>query len=369
MAEPAHPAAQPCPWHDDAWAALQARVAERLPHALLLVGDAGIGKRRFADAFAAGLLCSAPRQGHGCGHCKSCVLVAAGTHPDLLTVVPEAMRAGFDGEADPEAAGKKKKPSREIRVDEIRALIAFAARTAQFGGRRVVVIDPAQAMNSNAANALLKTLEEPGAGTVLLLVSDQPARLAATIRSRCQLLRLPTPAPAEAQQWLAAELKQSGQDAGRAVALLAAAGNPTRALQLAGHDDWVALRRNLATLLVDVLVGAASAVRFAELAAKASKTADAGEDASEPLLLDWLPSFLADAVRLAEGVPAERLRNADLAPDLRRLVEARTTQPLFLLGDDLTRLRQQLDAGGGLSRQLLWEEVMLRWSPRTRSSR
>ncbi|MFP5440907.1 MAG: DNA polymerase III subunit delta' [Gammaproteobacteria bacterium] len=354
MAEPAG-RVLPLPWQHAAWTALQARAAERLPHALLLTGEPGIGKRRFADAFAAWLLCDTPQSTSlpsACGRCKSCLLAAAGTHPDLLVVVPEAMRASEDGEGD----GKKKKPSREIRVDDVRALIGFAAQTAQFGGRRVVVIEPAQAMNVNAANALLKTLEEPGEGTVLLLVCDQPAALTATIRSRCQSLPLPSPTRQQAQAWLAAEL---GGDSARATALLAAAGTPTRALALADADDWVVQRRSLAPLLVDVLTGEVSAVRFAEQAAKAP----------EALLLDWLPSLLVDAVRLAEGVPAERLRNADLAKELRRLVEARATQPLFLLGDDLARLRQQLNANTGLSRPLLWEEVMLRWSPRSRGGR
>lgn len=356
--------AKPCPWQQTAWSALQQRAADRLPHALLLSGEAGIGKRLFADAFAAWLLCTVPVNGQACGRCKSCLLVMAGTHPDLFVVVPEALREDA-GAADGEGSGKKKKPSAEIRVDDVRALIAFVAQTAQFGGRRVVVIDPASAMNTNAANALLKTLEEPGSGVVLLLVCEQPAALPATIRSRCQLLPLPVPAREQAESWLAERIG----DTRRAAAWLAAVGTPTRALVLLDDDGWVEQRRKLATLLVEVLTGETSAVRFAEAAAKATRIADAGAAATEPLLLDWLPSFLADAVRLAEGAPLERLRNADLAKDLRRLVEARTSQPLFLLGDDVARLRQQLDAGSGLNRQLLWEEVMLRWSPRTRGGR
>jgi DNA polymerase-3 subunit delta' len=358
---------RPFLWHTGAWAALQARAASQLPHALLLSGDAGIGKRRFADAFAAGLLCQAVEAGgFACGVCKSCMLVTAGSHPDLMVLVPEALRTRvFDGEAEPDGSGKKRKPSVEIRIDDVRALIAFAAQTSQFGGRRVVVIDPAQAMNVNAANALLKTLEEPGAGLLLLLVCDAPAALPATVRSRCQRVRLPAPARADALAWLAAI---TGDDA-RAQALLAAAGTPTRALALLEDDGWVAQRRVLASLLVDALSGSGSAVRFAEVAAKATKVADDGEQASEPLLLDWLPSFLTDAVLLAAGAPLARLRNADLVNELRRLVEARTTQPLFLLADDLSRMRQQMQSSAGLSRQLLWEEVLLRWSPRTRGGR
>lgn len=342
---------RPCPWHAGAWSALVARLGGRLPHALLFTGPAGTGKRLFADAFAARLLCDAPTE-VACGRCRACLLVAAGTHPDLLLVVPEAQRAdAADGEGEGEGGRGKRKPSREIRIDEVRQLIAFAAQTAQFGGRRVVVIDPAHAMNVNAANALLKTLEEPGQGTVLLLVSDVPGQLAATIRSRCQPLPLPAPDRAAALDWLAARIG----DRGRAEALLNAAGTPLRALALeTAGDEWPGMRPALARVLVDTLCGRESAVRCAQLLSEAPET----------LVLDWLPGLLADAVRLAAGAPAASLANPDLAPLLTALVEARTTQPLFLLGDDLSRLRQQLQANTGLNRPLLWEEVLLRWSHR-----
>lgn len=338
-----------CPWHAQAWATLAARIDGNLPHTLLLHGPTGTGKRRFAEAFAAFLLCTEPAGGGACGQCKSCRLVAAGSHPDLLLVVPEAMRA--DADVDGESSGKKRKPSREIRIDEIRKLIGFAAQTAQFSGRRVVVLAPAQAMNTNAANALLKTLEEPGQGTLLLLVTDAPALLPATVRSRCQPLALPPAGRAEALAWLA---PQVGGDA-RAEELLNAAGAPLRALDLhTTEGDWPAMRRTLANLLVATLCGDESAVRCAEALARAP----------EALVMDWLPGFLADAVRLSAGAQDDALSNPDFVALLRRLVESRSTQPLFLLGDDLSRLRQQFQSNSGLNRPLLWEEVLLRGSHR-----
>ncbi|MFP5383719.1 MAG: DNA polymerase III subunit delta' [Gammaproteobacteria bacterium] len=340
-----------CPWHAQAWMTLAARIDGNLPHALLLHGATGTGKRRFAEAFAAFLLCTAPAGSRACGRCKSCQLVAAGSHPDLLLVVPEAMRADVDAGTDSESSGKKRKPSREIRIDEIRKLIGFAAQTAQFSGRRVVVLAPAQAMNTNAANALLKTLEEPGQGTLLLLVTDAPALLPATVRSRCQPLALPPAGRREALAWLA---PQVGGDA-RAEELLNAAGAPLRALELHATDgDWPAMRRTLAKLLVDTLCGEESAVRCAEALARAP----------EALAMDWLSGFLADAARLSAGAQETALANPDMAALLRRLVESRPMQPLFLLGDDLSRLRQQFQSNSGLNRPLLWEEVLLRGSHR-----
>lgn len=343
---------KPCPWHLAAWGALLPRIEDRLPHAILLQGKAGIGKRRFADAFSARLLCEAPEAGFACGHCKSCRLFIAGSHPDVLFVVPEAMRAEEDRGADEEEGrSRKRKPSREIRIDDIRRLIGFSARTAQFGGWRVIVLDPAQAMNANAGNALLKTLEEPGRGTLLLLLSDAPALLPATVRSRCQPLLLPSPTRREALDWLAGRVG----DGARAEELLNAAGTPLRALALQDSgDEWPAMRRQLGKQLVATLCGEESAVRCAE----------ALSAAPESLLLDWIPGLLADAVRLSAGAGPEALDNPDLVLPLRRLVEARATQPLFLLGDDLSRLRKQFLSSSGLNRALLWEEVLLRGSHR-----
>jgi DNA polymerase-3 subunit delta' len=197
------------PWHHGPWQRLSAR-RERgaMPHALLLAGPAGLGKRAFAERLIRGLLCQAPVEGDACGQCRACALLAAGTHPDRVAVTLEISE-------------RTKKPRKEIIVAQIRALSARLAMASQLGGWQVASIDPADAMNPSAANALLKTLEEPTAASVIILVSDAPWRLAPTIRSRCQRIDFRVPAADEALQWLQA----SGID-DAANALEATAGNP-----------------------------------------------------------------------------------------------------------------------------------------------
>ena len=221
------------PWHEAHWQRLQSRVARgALPHALLLCGPAGLGKRAFLQRFVRGLLCAHPRDGEACGQCRTCLLMDAGTHPDYMTI-------GYGLRKD----GVQRK---EIVVDQIRELSARLAMASQFGGWQVVVIDPADAMNAAAANALLKTLEEPSPQTLLLLVADAPWRLPQTIRSRCQRIEFQLPPTAEAMDWLAA---QGLPDP--AAALQAAGGNPGLAKAWAEQGALArrqAVRKDLAAL-------------------------------------------------------------------------------------------------------------------------
>ena len=196
------------PWHAEHWQRLQSRAARgAMPHALLLCGPAGLGKRAFLQRFARGLLCERPQQGEACGQCRACLLLAAGTHPDFVSLSFGLRKDGVQRS--------------EIVVDQIRELSARLAMASQFGGWQVVVIDPADAMNAAAANALLKTLEEPSPQTLLLLVADAPWRLPQTIRSRCQRIGFQLPARSEALAWLDAQGVSEP-----AVALDAAGGNP-----------------------------------------------------------------------------------------------------------------------------------------------
>lgn len=177
------------PWQQPAWDVLEQQwQAERLPHALLLEGSQGCGNREFAGLFAKALLCQQVKHGFACGQCAACHLYAAGTHPDFIEIKPEVNKDG--------------KTSKNIKVDQIRELVGFVSQTAMQQGRKVIIINSADSMNVNAANALLKSLEEPTANTVLLLLSYQRSRVMPTIRSRCQSLLLATPDFAVADTWL-----------------------------------------------------------------------------------------------------------------------------------------------------------------------
>ena len=187
------------PWLQPTWTRL-VELGERLPHALLFVGPAGLGKRALAEALAARLLCDAPAaDGHACGKCEPCLWRLSGNHPDLHRVVPEAETAAAEGEGDGEAPAKA--ASTQIRIDQVRELQGALTVTGHHGSRRVVLLDPAEAMNGVTANALLKLLEEPPEGCVFVLVSSSPRTLLPTIRSRCQQWHFGRPDEAALARW------------------------------------------------------------------------------------------------------------------------------------------------------------------------
>jgi DNA polymerase III subunit delta' len=230
------------PWQLDNWNRLQ-RLRAQWPHALLLHGQAGIGKLHFAQHLAQGLLCEAPAaNGEPCGTCVACHWFRQGNHPDYRAVVPEALAAdvGVGGPTPSEEKGdvedgkKTRAPSKEIKIEQVRALLDFCGVGSHRGGARVVLVYPAEALNAASANALLKTLEEPPAGVVFVLVSARIDRLLPTIVSRCRQWPMPTPSSGQAGQWLA------DQGVADAAALLAEAGGaPLAALALAADENRV----------------------------------------------------------------------------------------------------------------------------------
>jgi DNA polymerase III subunit delta' len=236
------------PWLAEHWKSISDRLRRnRLPHAILLSGASGLGKRALADALVAAALCeSRTDDGSACNHCRSCLLIAAGSHPDRV-------RIGFELRDDG-------KPRTEIVIEQIRVLSQRLSLSSQFGGLQMVIIDPADRMNASAANALLKTLEEPSASTVIVLVSDQPSRLPATIRSRCQRVQINIPPHEQALEWL---LGQGIPDKDAELALAAMLDNPGRALEALG-DQTLKLRNECSRDLLELKKGRGSALGIAE---------------------------------------------------------------------------------------------------------
>ena len=207
---------------------------ERFAHAWLLHGLPGIGKRQFALAAAASLLCESRRQGLACGQCGACHWVAGGNHPDLRILRPDSVAIEEGAETIDEtgsgSSASRKTQSRDIRIDQLRALGSWFNTATHRAGWRVAVLYPAEALNVVSANALLKLLEEPPEHTVFLVVADAVDRLLPTLVSRCRRLPLAAPPRAESLKWLDAQGLPGGEPW-----LAAAGGAPLLAWQLAQH--------------------------------------------------------------------------------------------------------------------------------------
>ncbi|CDI04184.1 putative DNA polymerase III subunit delta' [Candidatus Competibacter denitrificans Run_A_D11] len=295
------------PWHEPVWRQIQTRlVADRLPHALLLVGPQGLGKFIFARRLAAALLCTArDTAGDACGCCRACHLFQAGSHPDYCVIRPVE-----EGKA--------------IRVDQIRELGDFLGLTAHAGGYQIALLAPADRLNLNAANSLLKTLEEPAGNGVLLLVTANPARLPPTVRSRCQWVRFNPPPLEMALPWLASRVP-GGIDP-RAV-LEIADGAPLAALAVADPRSWNR-RRQLLESYGRVLAGTEDPVR----AAGTWVQGDLAEN------LRWLVSWHLDVIRLKMVFEPPTLANPDLRSILRGWAGQQSGLALFTRLDAAIRL-------------------------------
>jgi DNA polymerase III subunit delta' len=272
------------PWQLDDWNRLQ-RLRPQWPHALLLHGQAGIGKLHFTQHLAQGLLCEAPAEnGEPCGACVACNWFVQGNHPDYRAIAPEALAAEAgvagaqpaDEKNDAEDGKKTRAPSKEIKIEQVRALLDFCGVGSHRGGARVVLVYPAEALNAAAANALLKTLEEPPAGVVFLLVSARIDRLLPTIISRCRQWPMPTPESERARQWIA---EQGVADA--AAWLAEAGGAPLAALALAADEN-----RALREFALKQLAAGRECDAFA--------CGEALQKLPVPVVLGWLQRWLYD---------------------------------------------------------------------------
>lgn len=268
------------PWQQAAWTQLQ-QMRARMPHAILFHGPAGTGKAGFLETFAQALLCENPQpDGHACGACASCGWFVQHNHPDYRRVRPEALEdeppaEGEEGDGERKSKASKA-PSKEIKIEQIRALADFMNISTHRQGLRVVVLYPAEALNMPASNALLKTLEEPPPGTVFLLASNSLDRLLPTILSRCRKFALPMPGHDAALAWLA---QQGVPDADSW--LREQGGAPLAALDASkggNRDDMEALLGFLARPAPDA----------------ALRTADKLAKAELPALVAWTQRWLYD---------------------------------------------------------------------------
>ena len=323
------------PWHQAQWQdILQRRAA--LPHALLFRGREGIGKLDFVRKLAQSLACESPAvDGAACGTCQSCRWFAAGAHPDYREILPEALRpAGPEGPA----AGEKK-PSQQISVDEIRALHDFINLTAHQPNGKTIVFCPAETLNVNAANALLKSLEEPPPNTRFMLVAHRPSYLPATIISRCQQVVLPTPPVPVAEKWL------REQGVKEPALSLAQTGNaPLAALALDDGSFWTQ-RKSL----------------FGSLAAPgvdAFALAEQVRDFPLPRLLGWMQRWTYDLLS-AKSVGRVRY-NPDYAKALSQL--AGRLRAIDIARFHRTLVRQQRSVHHPLNARLYIEQLLFSYT-------
>jgi len=315
------------PWQRHNWKLLSAYITrQRIPQALLITSSKGQGKRHLANQFAQSLLCDNRRDdGFCCDRCHSCTLFHAQTHPDFMTITPEEQ-------------------GKAIVIGQIRQLIGKLALKPQFENYRVVIIDPAGQMNTSAANAFLKCLEEPTERTVILLLTEQPYRLPATITSRCQHM------PVEQDRQAAATwLRQKIPDENIEVLLNLAQGAPLQALKFA-RENILALRNNCFHNWVAVAKQRTDPVELAR----------EWQQLPDRMLLFWLSTWVIDLIKCHyQRQLARGLYNPDLSAYLQELTEKLDLKRLFLFYDQLLIDNKRLDTQ--LNKQLLFEEILIHW--------
>ena len=321
------------PWHEPQWQQILARVsAGTLPHAVLLSGGQGIGKRDFALQLGWLLLCETFNAQPDetmvpCGHCQACTLNRAATHPDFKLV-------------EPEAEGKI------IAIDQIRELGQSMGLKSHYRLGKVAIIHPAEKMNHFAANSLLKTLEEPTAKSLIILVTSQPSALLPTIRSRCQQVPFHQPPTNAAVKWLKDHV--TGADETQILAMLQLAnGGPLDARNYL-QNNVQALVEELLQSFANLTLGRIDPISVAKIWAETDVAS----------LVKWLILWTSHMIRLKYG-----LQTPDNYPvgerTLQKLAAAVDLMALFRFLDKLTETRQLLNSQANI--QLLMEDLLITW--------
>lgn len=317
------------PWQEANWQRLlAARQSGRLPHALLLTGGVGLGKSWFAHRLAASLLCSEVQEnGKPCGSCQNCRLLQASTHPDFTLLQPE-------------------EPGKAIKIDTIREFTQKGALTSRSGGFKVIIIEPADALNTAAANSLLKTLEEPVDRTVIILVTAQSGRLPATIRSRCQRYHFTPPDESAALAWLNRQVQGT---ADLRLLLSLASGGPLLAVKYARDgtlEERARMIEELTAVLKDVQDPLTVALRWSNL--------------EQDSVLKWFSGWVIDLIRVKIAVESANIINVDQRDRLQALARKVNSRRLYALMDRLFEANRTL--GSQLNTQMQLESLLLDWA-------
>lgn len=296
------------PWLIPDWHALsQTAQAGRLGHAWLLLGDPGLGKEQLAERLARLHLCQQPNRGEPCGQCHSCQLFDKGHHPDLGTVTVD---------------------SKTIGVEAIREICARLQNSAQLGRGKVVIIPDAERMTESAANALLKTLEEPAGDSLLLLIASQVSRLLPTILSRCHKHVCQLPTEGETVRWLA----EQGHQATLAQVRICQ-GAPLRVRRYI-EEQQDGKRRELLESFVSLSLTPTRATHVC------SQLADETQ-----VRLHWLQLFLCDALKTQAGCGHHQLAMPDLAALSQQLAEGNSSEKLLEAEQQLVVLKAACQPG------------------------
>lgn len=322
----------PYSWHQSQWQQLLSQHnTGQMAHAYLVCGEQGIGKFGFVQAFAKYLFCLQATAMQACNQCAMCQLAESGSQPDILIIEPE------DG-------------SKAIKVDQIRALATFVARTSHTGKGKLVIINQADALNISAANSLLKTLEEPSNNTYLFLVTARADSLVATLRSRCQRLLLQTPSLPEAIQWL----ESHGIDSRQASSLAIAAGRrPLHGMEMANANSLADINEFLGCLLA-----------VCEQRMPLQTAVAAGLNMGEELAIEYLAQTSSIVVK---GLLLNNCNDDTLMADVVRYFAAASDKVsllrrLLVFNRAAEQAIRQLRSGTNPNSQLVLESLLWQWS-------
>ena len=342
------------PWQQTAWAQLQ-QLKGRWPHAILLHGPEGIGKTEFAESLAKSLLCEAPQaDGQACASCVSCGWFAQYSHPDYRRLRPEILETdapdaeGEDGgKASKSEAKASKAPSKEIVINQVRSIAEFMTLSTHRQGARVILLYPAETMNVAAANALLKSLEEPGPNTVFILVSNSIEALLPTLISRCHKFALTMPSPEQAKAWLAQ------QEISKPEQFLAEQGGAPLAALAASQSEFLEQQQDFLMHL-----------QRPDLS-NALKIADKLNKTSIPLIISWMQRWLYDifSYKLAGEIRYYPRYQKEIS-----LIAANLTVPSLLSLLDANTQRR-MSAEHPLAPKLVIEDMLLEYGQQLQKSR